>query len=725
MRWPPYRETGTSKAIVKAKHNNSTDYRQIVFRTATGSDKQGRSFPLGPMVQRGGVNFSVFAKQAKGIDLLFFDRVDDPKPARVIRLDPEMNRTYHYWHTFVPGITPGQLYGYRVYGSFFPEKGLRFNPDKVLLDPYAKAIARPKGYDRSAMCEPGDNTALAIKSVVVDVGSYEWDSDVPPRTPFTKTILYELHVGGFTSHPNSGLPDYLRGTYRGLIGKIPYLRDLGITAVELLPVFAFDEQDGPEGLENYWGYSPISFFSPHPGYSSRPEPLDVLDEFRDMIKALHKAGVEVVLDVVYNHTAEGNEHGPVLCFRGLSNETYYILQQNKAFYANYTGCGNTLNANESVCRRLILDSLRYWVSVMHVDGFRFDLASILSRDKYGHPMASPPVLWDIDSDPILTNVKLIAEAWDPGGLYQVGTFPGDRWHEWNGRFRDDVRSFIKGDNGMAGTFAHRLLASPDIYGHKEREPEQSINFVTCHDGFTLNDLVTYNGKHNEANREENRDGSDSNLSWNCGVEGGTADPEVERLRNQQVKNLLALTLLSAGTPMLLMGDEVRRTQNGNNNAYCQNNETSWFDWDLLDRHQDVYRFTKTLAAVRLHRALANGRSGVTLNELLLENLVRWHGVRIDCPDWGQQSHTLAATISFPVNQLLLHLIVNSFWEPLTFDIPPPGPGHEGWRRCIDTSLESPHDIYDRNSAPTIASSSYVAAPRSLVLLIAEPLDGTI
>ena len=365
-----------------------------------------------------------------------------------------------------------------------------------------------------------------------------------------------MHVRGFTRHPSSGLAENCRGTYAGVIEKIPYLQQLGITAVELLPVFQFDAQDCPAGKTNYWGYAPISFFAPHQAYSSRPDPFGAVDEFRDMVKALHRAGIEVLLDVVFNHTAEGDHRGPTLSFRGLDNKAYYMLEPDRSRYANYSGTGNTLNANHPIVRRLIVDSLRYWVQEMHVDGFRFDLASILARDQSGQVMANPPVLWDIESDPVLAGIKVIAEAWDAAGLYQVGSFIGDSWKEWNGRFRDDARSFFRGEDGSVARFADRIVGSPEIYGHKQREPEQSINFVTCHDGFTLNDLVSYNSKHNEANGEENRDGADDNRSWNCGVEGPTDDTEVEKLRNRQVKNLLAVTLLSIGMTMILMGDEV-------------------------------------------------------------------------------------------------------------------------------------------------------------------------
>lgn len=679
----------------------------------------GRSFPLGATLYPDGVNFSVFSKGSESLELLLFDNVDDPAPSRVIGLDRVTNRTYHYWHVFVPRVAAGQLYAWRARGPFAPDKGLRFDPGKVLLDPYGRCIARPALYNHDAACKPGDNTAFAMKNAVVDVAAYDWEGDEPLRRPFARTVLYELHVGGFTRHPNSGIDPGKRGTYAGLIEKIPYLEGLGISAVELMPVFAFDDQDGPDGLTNYWGYSPVSFFAPHPGYSSRHDALGTLDEFRDMVKALHRAGIEVLLDVVYNHTAEGGRDGPTFCFRGLANEAYYILEADRALYANFSGCGNTLNANEPVCRRLIVDSLRYWVSEMHVDGFRFDLASILSRDVHGHPMPSPPVLRDIESDPVLANVKLIAEAWDAAGLYQVGSFVGDSWKEWNGRFRDDVRAFIKGDSGEAGAVAQRLLGSPDIYGHREREPEQSINFVTCHDGFTLNDLVSYNSKHNEANGEGNRDGSDDNRSWNCGHEGLTDDPDIERLRNRQVKNFLTLELLSIGTPMVLMGDEVRRTQAGNNNAYCQDNDISWFDWGLTDRHADILRFARHLIALRQSRELPTERLDKSLNELLRDQPVAWHGVNLNSPDLSYNSHVIAATVSGPGNRFRIHLIINAYWEELVFEVPPRGDMFGPWRRCIDTFLETPDDINGWDKCCETGKETYLVKPRSIVMLMAQ------
>jgi glycogen operon protein len=579
-------------------------------------------------------------------------------------------------------------------------------------------VVKPKTYTRRPATVKGGNASAAIKSVVADLSQYDWEGDLPLRRPFAKTVIYEMHVRGFTRHPSSGVAPEKRGTYAGLIEKIPYLRDLGITAVELLPVFEFDEADAGPGLINYWGYSPVSFFAPHRAYSSRRDLLGPLDEFRDMVKALHRAGIEIILDVVYNHTAEGNHEGPTFCYRGLANDAYYMLANDKNLFLNYTGCGNTLNAGHAVVRRMILDSLRYWVSEMHVDGFRFDLASILTRDRDGTPLANPPILWDIESDPVLAGTKLIAEAWDAAGLYQVGSFVGDSWEEWNGKFRDDVRSFLRGEAGTVPRLAARIQGSPDLYGRNEREPEKSINFITCHDGFTLNDLVSYNQKHNDANGEENRDGTDDNRSWNCGVEGPTDDPEIERLRNRQVKNFLAILFLSAGAPMLLMGDEVRRTQQGNNNAYCQDSEISWFDWSLLDRHPDVLRFTRMLVASRLQREVTE-EHGLTLNEILRRAQIRWHGLRLDQPDWSDDSHSLSCTLRSIKGGLFLHAMINAYWEPLCFELPlMVESGASGWHRWIDTALDAPDDLGEWETAPLLEDSAYTVQPRSIVVLFA-------
>ena len=684
------------------------------------TQSRGSSAPLGATVGTGGVNFSLYSRDATGIELLLFDRTDESKPAHVITLDPVANRTYHYWHVFVSGIQPGQMYAFRAYGPFDPSRGKRFDPAKVLLDPYGRAVLVPEQYSRVAAHQSGDNTATAMKSVVVDPSTYDWEGDAPLKHPSPRTIIYEMHVRGFTRHPNSGVHADKRGTYAGLIKKIPYLQELGITAVELLPVFQFDPLDSPLGKINYWGYAPVSFFAPHQAYSSRQDPLGPANEFRDMVKMLHRAGIEVILDVVFNHTAEGDDRGPTLSFRGLDNNTYYILEQDRSGYANYTGTGNTLNANHPVVRRMIVDSLRYWVQQMHVDGFRFDLASILTRDAAGQVLPNPPVLWDIESDPVLAGTKLIAEAWDAAGLYQVGSFVGDSWKEWNGRFRDDARSFFRAEEGSLARFADRLVGSPELYAHKQREPEQSVNFVTCHDGFTLNDLVSYNEKHNEANGEGNRDGANDNQSWNCGVEGPTDDPAIETLRNRQVKNFLTVTLLSIGVPMILMGDEVRRTQHGNNNAYCHDNELNWFDWTLVAKHADVHRFVRLLNQRRILRPVEYERQRMTLAQLIQQANKSWHGVNVGQPDWSPTSHSVALNAEIKHEGFTGFFILNAYWEHLEFELPM---NHGSpWRRWIDTALDSPDDIAPWEKAPSIAGSTYQAQARSVVVLFAD-LEG--
>jgi len=679
------------------------------------AEKPGRSSPLGATLCDGGVNFSLYSRHASRVELLLFDHEDDAKASRTIVLDPVTHRTYHYWHVFVEGLRAGQLYGYRVYGPFDPAAGLRFDANKILLDPYARSVITPKNYTREAATAPGDNAATAMKGEVVELGGYNWEGDKPLHTLSSQSIIYEMHVGGFTRHPNAGLPANLRGTYRGLMEKIPYLKQLGITAVELLPVFQFDAQACPPGLVNYWGYQPVAFFAPHAAYSSQGGAMGPVNEFRDMVKALHRAGIEVILDVVFNHSAEGGADGPTLSFRGIDNLSYYILGKDRSQYANYSGCGNTLYANHPVVRRMIIQSLRYWVEEMHVDGFRFDLASILARDAKGNVLSNPPLLWDIESNPALAGAKMIAEAWDASGLYQVGQFIGDSWKEWNGHFRDDVRSFIIGADNSVRNLADRFLGSPSIYAHKEREAEQSVNFVTCHDGFTLNDLVSYNTKHNEANGENNTDGANDNRSWNCGVEGPTSDPAVEKLRNRQLKNCFTMTLLALGMPMILMGDEVRRTQQGNNNAYCRDDESVWFDWSQMQRHADVLRFVQLLIRRRLQRDLAVDPD-VTLSELIRSAPHAWHGVKPYQPDWGDSSHSLAFSSELEKEKLAFYMIFNAYWEPIEFELPDTADHSAPWRRWIDTFQDSPNDIVAWETAPTIAGGSYRAGPRSVVVL---------
>jgi len=677
----------------------------------------GRPSPLGATVCDGGTNFSIFSASASGMQLVLFDHADDRVAARTVTLDPVRNRTSHYWHIFLPGIQPGQLYGYRADGPRDPAAGQRFDPQKVLLDPYGKAVSVGKNYSRAEACRPGDNAATSMKSVVADLSLFDWQDDKPINRLYRDTVIYEMHVAGFTGDPSSGVTKTNRGTYLGVIDKIPYLQSLGITAVELLPVYQFDSSDAPAGLVNYWGYDPVSFFAPHLAYGTNTDdPIACLDEFRFMVKALHRAGIEVILDVVYNHTAEGDERGPTFCFRGLENSFYYILEDDRAHYADFTGTGNTLKSNHSVVKRLILDSLRYWVSEMHVDGFRFDLASIFSRSDSGEPERNAPVIWEIDSDPILAGTKLIAEAWDSGGLYQVGSFGQDKWKEWNGAFRDDVKGFLKADSNTTWNLHERIIGSPDIYKCGHRPAGQSVNYITCHDGFTLNDLVSFNSKHNELNRNQNSDGTDANLSWNCGAEGTSTNPNVERLRIRQIKNFFALTLLSVGTPMLLMGDEVRRTQQGNNNAYCLNNEVSWFDWKLCESNAGILRFVQELSRLRLHFDQGTGGNAVPLEDYLSSAHIQWHGTALDKPDWGRDSHSIAVELHNHARNNMRYIAINSYWKSLEFELPPLPGSSSHWTRMIDTSLGQPDDIAEMKKGAQVTGSSYVVNPHSIVML---------
>lgn len=675
---------------------------------------------MGASFQKGGVNFSIYSKHATAVELLLFSESEDSRPVRTIGLDPIDNKTFHYWHCFVPDVSNGQIYGYRVYGPDAAEQGLRFDSSKLLLDPYSRAVANASNYSRRDACGSGDNSVSSLKSVVVDNSQFDWSDDMPPRTPYAESVIYELHVGGFTKHPNSGVEAEKRGTYAGLKYKIPYLKDLGVTAVELMPVCHFDQQDAPGNYSNYWGYSPIGFFAPHAEYSSKKEPVGPVYEFCEMVKALHKAGIEVILDMVFNHTAEGDERGPTISFRGLDNRTYYINDGEKSGYANYSGCGNSFKANHPIGQKFILDCLRYWVTEMHVDGFRFDLASVLSRDVFGNPqpVESSAILQSIESDPALAGVKLIAEAWDSAGLYQVGSFinSSDWYAEWNGPFRDDVRRFVKGDNNTTHKLAERIAGSSDIYLNRDREPNRSVHFVSCHDGFTLNDLVSFNWKHNEANGEGNRDGATENHSWNCGIEGATTDPEVERLRIRQIKNLLTILFFSQGTPMILMGDEVRRSQKGNNNAYCQDNELSWFDWGLVTKNSDLLNFTKQLISLTQELALfrQDHLMCVSSGSCCCPN-ISWHGVRLNEADWSSHSHSFAFSIHHPQEDERMHVILSSYWKPLEFEIPSL-PSQQMWRRIIDTYELKSFEKMDNSEL--VKKSSYLVRPRSSVVLMA-------
>ncbi|GAA5015754.1 glycogen debranching protein GlgX [Kitasatospora paranensis] len=695
---------------------------------AAAEVRPGRPQPLGATLDREGVNFSLFSEHATRVQLLLFDHYEDLAPSRVVSLDPERHRSYHFWHCHLTGLTAGQVYAYRVDGPRRTrESGTFFNPRKVLLDPYARANVNSL-WDRARALGPEDNCAWSMRSMVVDLEGYDWEGDEPLRTPLADTVLYEVHVGGLTASPTSGVRH--PGTFSGVVEKIPYLKELGITAVELLPVFDFDDRQvlrvGPDGtpLHNYWGYDPFGFFAPHTGYCSDPCECTHITEFRDMVKALHRAGIEVILDVVFNHTSEGNEHGPTISFRGQANEVYYHLwPQDRRHYMDFTGCGNAVNANHPAVAKFIIECLEYWVTEHHVDGFRFDLASELSRGAEGYEMDVPPVLWGIELSGILSESKIIAEPWDGGGLYQVGRFPGKRWSQWNGPYRDDVRQFVRGDAGLVGTVADRLGGSRDLFGKDGELPTNSVNFITCHDGFTLNDLVSYDEKHNWANGEAGADGAGENFSWNCGVEGPSDAEDVEKLRVRQIKNHAALLLLSRGVPMILAGDEFRNSQGGNNNAYCQQNEVSWLDWEQAEKETEVRAFFQGMIALRKrHRALREARffSGRT-NERGLPD-VTWHGTVLEQPGWDDpHARVLALTLAGFDGDPDLHVILNMFHLGLDFELPAVD-GHR-WTRLVDTAAAAGEDVLAPEAGVPVPGPTHHAQGRSVVVLAALPDSG--
>jgi len=683
----------------------------------------GRFHPLGAIPDGGGVNFAVFCRNATAVQLLLFERADASQPAQVIDLDPALNKTYFIWHVYVNGLRPGAHYAYRVDGPQDPHgAGYRYNKNKVLIDPYARGNTTAL-WKRDDATGPGDNLATSMRSVVIDTGGYDWEGDRPLSRPPQDAIVYELHVGGFTRHRSSGVRH--PGTFAGVAEKVPYLKELGVTAVELMPVMSFDDKavmrrgPGCEPLRNYWGYSTLGFFAPEDGYCVAPQAGRQITEFRDMVKALHRAGIEVILDVVFNHTDEGNQDGPTFSFKGFANEVYYYLVPgDRQYYLDYTGCGNTLRCNNPMVMRFILDCLIYWVEELHVDGFRFDLASILTRGEGGENLSQPPIVYGITLLEKLVETKMIAEAWDLG-QYQVGEFPGFRWSEWNGRYRDTVRRFVRGDAGVIGDLARRLAGSADLYQWQHRMPCNSVNFVTCHDGFTLNDLVCYDGKHNEANGEGNRDGNDNNLSWNCGAEGPTDDPAVNALRDRQVKNFAAILMLSQGVPMILMGDEVRRTQKGNNNAYCQDNEISWLDWGLLEKNAGLLRFWRRLIDFRKRHASLRRRTFFTGqgNERGLKD-VTWHGCKLNDPGWDNpNARALAFTLAGFDGEEDIHALLNTYWEPLDFDLPPLDGRH--WHVAVDTAENAPLDAAEPGKEKRVTNGTFCAQGRSVVVLVSQ------
>jgi glycogen operon protein len=687
----------------------------------------GVAQPLGATVTPTGVNFSVYSEHATGVTLLLFDSHEARTPTREVTLTARNNKSFHFWHCHLSGVGPGQVYAYRMDGPFEPSSaGLRFNRNKVLIDPNAFGHI-DNLWDRETAVGPEDNVATSMRSVVIDPTGYDWEGDRPLNTPLTETIIYEVHVRGFTKSPTSKVEH--PGSFRGIVEKIPYLKSLGITAVELLPIFDFDEsqvlRSGPTGqsLTNYWGYDPYCHWAPQSTFCISPHLGTHLDEFRDMVKALHRAGIEVILDVVFNHTGEGNQNGPTISFRGQANEAYYMLSKDdRQYYMDYTGVGNTFNANHPVVTKYIVECLEYWVREHHVDGFRFDLGSALSRGPDGAEMAVPPVLWNIELSRVLWDVKLIAEAWDAGGLYQVGRFPGNRWSQWNGPFRDCVRKSVKSDPGLVAALATRIAGSSDLFGPSGERPTNSINFVTCHDGFTLNDLVSYDAKHNEANGEGNRDGADDNNSWNCGFEGPTADGDLERLRERQIRNFAAILLLSRGVPMFVAGDEFRRTQLGNNNAYCQDNELSWIDWTLVERHADLVRFWTKMIGFR-KRFPTFRQPDFFTGEVNVRGLadVSWHGSDLGEPDWHDPgSQVLCFTLAGLEGADDVHVILNMSSQGIDFALP--GIGGRRWARALDTTLASPDDIVDPGKEVVVESDKYRAGERSVVALISQEVQ---
>jgi isoamylase len=661
----------------------------------------GRSHPVGARVIDGGVNFSVCAENATKVELLLFDRPDAQAPARVVQLAPD----FHFWHVFVPGLGAGAVYAFRATGPTGGAFG--FDPDKALLDPYARCVITSQ-WSRAGACAAGDNVATSLRAVAVDDSLYDWEGDRPLARPREETIVYELHVRGFTASPTSGVAR--PGTFAGLEEKIPYLVDLGITAVELLPVFQFDATVG-----DFWGYNPIAHFSPHDRYGTR-------DEFRDLVKAFHRAGIEIFLDVVFNHTGEAGRGGPTISLRGLGNETYYMhAPSDPSLLLDFTGCGNTLDVNEPITAKLVYDCLLHWVEDLHVDGFRFDLASVLTRAPDGSVMQYPPIVELAELADELGETKLIAEAWDAAGLYQVGSFPGRRWSEWNGRFRDDVRRFVRGDPGIVGAVATRIAGSSDIYERSRRSPLASVNLVTCHDGFTLYDLVSYNAKHNEANGEDNRDGSNDNSSWNCGVEGETDAPLVNALRERQIKNFAVILMVSQGIPMILAGDEARRTQRGNNNAYCQDNAISWIDWDRIAANEPLRRFWRLLVAFRKrHGLLGRTRFFDGVRAANGHADVEWHGCLLGQPGWSDPfSRVLAFTLWADDGAESLHVILNMDDQELEFELPELGAG--AWLRVFDSARAAPDDACEPGAEPPVDDDrSYRAGGRSAVVLLSSP-----
>ena len=705
--------------------------------------RRGWPLPLGVSYGPSGLNFSLLCRHGTTVRLVVYDIADDAKPIAEVALDPRRNRTGDHWHAQIEGLPDQFCYGWRIDGPVGPVH--RFDPNNVLLDPAATMLSSAAVWGQQ--CEV-DHKSTGRRAVFSRQQRYDWGDDSPPLIAMEDSVVYELHVRGFTCHPSSGVSK--PGTFAGLVEKIPHLKWLGVTAVELLPIHEFDECDCPfsdpetgEPNRNFWGYNTVAFAAPKAAYAASAGEFGQMHEFRDMVKAFHAAGIEVWLDVVFNHTGEGNEFGRTYSFRGLDNALYYMVDDH-GHYMNFTGCGNTFNCNNPVVRKLILRCLQFWVADMHIDGLRFDLASIFGRDQNGDVMPSPPIIEELTEDGVLADTKLVAEPWDAAGLYLVGRFPfGHRWSEWNGRYRDDVRSFWKGDAGFASALATRLCGSSDLYEWSNRYPRHSLNFVTCHDGFTLNDLVSYNGKHNSANGEHNRDGTNDNQSWNCGHEGPTENEDVLALRSRQARNLFATLMLSQGVPMMLGGDEFLRTQGGNNNAWCQDSEISWVDWSLAEEHSGFLRFCREVTQLRhrhpvfrrpkflrgelLQRPGERPLGGMTTSTRVFD--VAWHGTEPHKPDFGPHSKTVAMTLDgrFHGREGVgpdddFYLVCNAHFDAVIFKVPP-APNGRPWRRILDTSRESPADFVAEDEALGVAAHSAMRVEgHSMVVLIARQID---
>ena len=678
----------------------------------------GSPWPLGSSITKRGVNFVLAAPAANRVELVLYANGSERSPERVIELDARRHRSGDYWHVEVEGLGEGCCYGYRVFGPLAPG-GHGFRPSKVLVDPAARAISGWDVYDRVLATGPSPNAHCCLKSVVCERDLFDFQAHPRPRNSWQRTVIYELHVGGFTRREDSGVALDQRGTYLGLIEKLPYLKDLGITAIELLPVFCFDPADAPPGRDNVWGYSPLNWFTPHHGYCSSSDPLQARQEMRHLVAACHDAGIEVLLDVVYNHTTEGNRNGPTLSWRGCADLTYYH-QSATGVYQDVSGCGNSIAANQAISMQLILESMRCWALELGVDGFRFDLGIELSRGDQLKPLDQPPLFEAMEADPQLSDLKLVSEPWDCGGLYRLEDFPARRIGTWNGHFRDSLRRFWKGDEHSTWSLAQRFKGSPDLYGGSPVALGRSVNFITAHDGFTLRDLVSYNRKHNLANGEDNRDGENHNNSWNHGIEGPTSNPAVQALRQRQQRNLLCSLLLARGVPMLLMGDEVGRSQGGNNNSWCQDSPLGWMIWSEDHCDLELKQFLQRLLRLRqalpqLFNPLVPPRETTRKHPQDNSDLWRqWHGVQLAKPDWAAWSRTTATSLHSGSRGALLWMGFNAYNETLSFELPVPA---SPWMRVIDTSLPSPMDLPE-----TPATYSGVNIPlqsRSFVLLMAQ------